>query len=90
MAFCIIYSLICYHWRHCGIPFASGQPEAWAGLSVMPDLIRDRQGIQFNKYFGAVLGISYFDADITINEEIKSTDVTYGYEGFFLGLHVIF
>jgi carbon monoxide dehydrogenase subunit G len=45
---------------------------------------------QFSKHTGAILGIAYFDADITIEDESERTDVKYGYDGAFLGLHMVF
>ena len=45
---------------------------------------------KFTNHIGAVFGISYFDADITIEDELERTDVKYGYDGAFLGLHAIF
>ena len=45
---------------------------------------------QFNKNFGAVLGIAYFDADFIIEDEQERTDIKYAYEGVFLGLHANF
>ena len=43
---------------------------------------------QFTRNVGATFGIAYFDADITLEEELERTDVKYGYDGAFLGLHV--
>ena len=45
---------------------------------------------QFTKHTGAVFGITYFDADIVIEDELERSDVKYGYDGAFLGLHVVF
>lgn len=45
---------------------------------------------RINKNFGGLLGITYFDADITINDEFDTTDVEYGYDGLFLGIHMVF
>lgn len=45
---------------------------------------------QFSKHTGAMFGISYFDADITIEDDQERTDVKYGYDGAFLGLHIVF
>ena len=44
----------------------------------------------FNKTFGVVFGITYFDADIKIEEERERTDISYGFDGLFLGLHAVF
>jgi len=40
-----------------------------------------------NKYFGAVMGLSYFDADIDIESSTKSRDISYGYDGAYIGMH---
>ena len=45
---------------------------------------------QFSKNVGAIIGIAYFDADIVIEDESERTDVKYGYDGAFLGLHMVF
>ena len=45
---------------------------------------------QFTKRLGAVFGIAYFDADIVIEDDLERTDVEYGYESAFLGLHMVF
>jgi len=45
---------------------------------------------QINKHIGAVLGLAYFDADIVINEEDERTDINYGYDGLFIGVHGVF
>jgi hypothetical protein len=36
------------------------------------------------------IGSSYFDADIDINEKDERTDINYGYDGLFIGLHGLF
>jgi hypothetical protein len=45
---------------------------------------------QINEYVGAVLGLSYFDAEIEINEKDERTDINYGYDGLYIGLHALF
>jgi hypothetical protein len=45
---------------------------------------------QFNKRIGGAVGVTYFDADVTIDNEFERTDVSYGYDGAFLGLHLLF
>ena len=44
---------------------------------------------RLSKTFGAVMGISYFNANVTIEDSDDRSDVKYGYSGAFLGLHVI-
>ena len=45
---------------------------------------------RFSQHFGGVLGISYFDADVIIDDSDKRTDVIYGFEGIYLGIHALF
>ncbi len=45
---------------------------------------------RFSKNFGAIIGLSYFDADITIEDSLERTDIVYGYEGLFVGFHALF
>ena len=45
---------------------------------------------QFNRHVGGVLGITYFDADVVVDDSAQRTDVNYGYDGLFLGLHFSF
>ena len=42
---------------------------------------------QFSRHVGLLLGITYFDADIDIDDDDEITEVSYGYSGAFLGLH---
>lgn len=45
---------------------------------------------QFNKNVGGLIGVSYFDAEVTIEDSDERTDINYGYDGLFLGLHIVF
>lgn len=45
---------------------------------------------RFSKYVGGTVGVTYFDADVTIEDSEERTDINYGYDGLFLGLHVVF
>ena len=69
------------------VAFVAGQyqeTKAW----VMNSTINARY--QFNKNVGGVLGVTYFDADVTIEDSEERTDINYGYDGLFLGLHGVF
>jgi hypothetical protein len=55
---------------------------------VLETVIRSRY--KFNKHLGGYLGISYFNADVTIDEADLRTDVAYGFDGLYLGLAVSF
>jgi hypothetical protein len=40
-----------------------------------------------NKHFGFVMGLSYFDADIVIEDDSEKQDISYGYDGAYIGMH---
>lgn len=42
---------------------------------------------QFSKHVGLILGVTYFNADVSIEEEAKIKEVSYGYTGGFIGMH---
>ena len=42
---------------------------------------------QFSKHVGLILGLTYFNADVSIEEEAKIKEVSYGYTGGFIGMH---
>jgi hypothetical protein len=44
----------------------------------------------FNENVGLVMGVNYFDGDITINQTDLKTEINYGFDGLFLGLDVGF
>jgi len=45
---------------------------------------------QFSRRLGMLFGVSYFDANVTIEDNDERTDLDYGYSGAFLGLHLLF
>jgi hypothetical protein len=44
---------------------------------------------RFNRRIGGLLGVTYFDADVAISKPDKKTEIAYGYDGLYLGLHFI-
>lgn len=46
-----------------------------------------RAKYMFTKNIAGDLGISYFDADVTIEDNDTETDIGYGYNGLYAGLH---
>ena len=44
----------------------------------------------FNEHVGLIMGVNYFDGDITINQTDLKTEINYGFDGLFLGLDVGF
>ena len=42
---------------------------------------------QINKRFGFVMGLAYFDADVVIEDDSERQDISYGYDGAYVGMH---
>jgi hypothetical protein len=49
-----------------------------------------RAQYMFNKNWGVMMGIKYFNAEFDINKSAVKTEVSYGYDGAFLGLAISF
>ncbi len=45
---------------------------------------------QISKHVGLLIGFSYFDAEVDVNDEDYFTEVSYAYNGAFLGIHAGF
>ena len=42
---------------------------------------------QINKRFGVVMGVTYFDADVVIEDDEEKQNISYGYDGAYIGMH---
>ncbi len=42
---------------------------------------------QFNPHVGLLLGLTYFSADVDINDGLELLEVSYNFEGVFIGMH---
>ena len=45
---------------------------------------------KFTKHIGGVIGLVSFDADVVIEDNTEKQDISYAYDGLFIGLHFIF
>ena len=45
---------------------------------------------ELSDHVGLALGLAYFDADVTIEDDIEKTEIAYGYDGGFIGMHFMF
>ena len=45
---------------------------------------------RFTDHVGLAFGLAYFDADVVIEDTAEKIDVTYGYDGGFIGMHFMF
>ena len=51
---------------------------------------RIRAKFDFNKNIGLIIGLNYFDGDVTLNDTDVKTEINYGFEGLMLGIDVGF
>lgn len=47
-------------------------------------------GYRLSKHVALLLGLTYFNAAVTIDDEAVKTDIGYGYTGVFVGVHFSF
>ena len=45
---------------------------------------------EITDHVGLAFGLAYFDADVTIEDDVEKTEIAYGYDGGFVGVHFIF
>jgi len=45
---------------------------------------------KFSERFGLVTGVNYFNADVDIRKDTETTEIEYGYDGFYFGLDFTF
>ncbi len=45
---------------------------------------------RFNRRVGAVMGVTYFDAEVTVEGEKEKNEIVYGYSGLYAGVHLTF
>jgi hypothetical protein len=45
---------------------------------------------KFNRHIGGVIGLTSFAADVVIEDDIERQDISYAYDGLFLGVHFVF
>ena len=42
-----------------------------------------------NRHFGLVMGVTTFDADVVIEDDKKKQNISYGYDGAYIGMHFL-
>lgn len=69
------------------IAFVGGSYE-----DVSAFVLQSRIAAQYiiTEHVGILFGLTYFDAEVTIEDEVDKTEVDYGYDGAYIGAHFIF
>lgn len=60
------------------------------GLSAVVLMAGMNAQYKLTPHIGAVLGITSFNADVTIDESLEKTNVNYAFGGLFIGLHFVY
>ena len=45
---------------------------------------------RFTDHVGLIFGLAYFDADVVIEDAVDKKEIAYGYDGGFIGMHLMF
>jgi hypothetical protein len=45
---------------------------------------------KFSENIGGVIGLTSFAADVVIEDNIEKQNISYAYDGLFMGLHFVF
>ena len=69
------------------VGFVAGRYE---DLSAMVVQTRINAQYKFNKHIGGVIGLTSFAADVVIEDNIEKQEISYAYDGLFMGMHFIF
>lgn len=43
----------------------------------------------FDRNIGVVMGLTYFDADVVIEDDLEKQNISYGYDGAYIGMHFL-
>ena len=45
---------------------------------------------KFSRHIGGVIGLTSFAADVVIEDNIEKQEISYAYDGLFVGMHFVF
>jgi len=69
------------------VGFVAGKHEDLSAVVVQAGI---NAQYKFNRYIGGVIGLTSFAADIVIEDSIEKQDISYAYDGLFVGMHFVF
>lgn len=68
------------------VTFVGGSYED-VSANVLQTTINTRY--RFTKHVGLIFGLAYFDATVDIEDDLENTNITYGYDGGYIGMHFL-
>lgn len=83
-----VFALTPRWWFGTRVTLVAGSYEDITSASVLDTAVR--AGYRFVEHAGIIFGLEYFSADLTIEDTEFDTDISYRYDGFFVGLHLSF
>ena len=69
------------------VGFVAGKHEDLSAVVVQAGI---NAQYKFNRHIGGVIGLTSFNADVVIEDNIKEQEISYAYDGVFVGLHFVF
>jgi hypothetical protein len=81
-----VFALTPKWWFATKVTLVAGSYEDISSAGVLDTSIRT--GYSFTQHVGIVFGLEYFSADLTIDDSDLETDISYRFDGVFLGLHL--
>jgi len=69
------------------VAFVAGKYEDLSAVVVKTGL---NAQYKFSKHIGGVIGLTSFATDVVIEDNIKKQEISYAYDGLFMGLHFVF
>ncbi len=69
------------------VAFVAGEYEDVSAVVVQA---RINAQYKFTRHIGGVIGLTSFAADVVIEDNIEKQDISYAYNGLFVGMHFVF
>ncbi len=69
------------------VAFVAGKHEDLSAVVVQAGI---NAQYKFTRHIGGVIGLTSFAADVVIEDNIEKQDISYAYDGLFLGMHFVF
>jgi hypothetical protein len=83
-----VFALTLKWWIATKVTLVAGSYQEISSAGVLDTSVRS--GFTFSRHVGIVFGLEYFSADLTIDKTDFETDISYRFDGIFLGLDLKF
>ncbi len=69
------------------VAFVAGKHEDLSAVVVQAGI---KAQYKFTRHIGGVIGLTSFSADVVIEDDIEKQEISYAYDGLFVGMHFVF